>query len=247
MDSIKRHSIGQSILLHLLPGILITLGYFIIAPVAIQAGYPALLGLLIAFLVLGLPFQLGYILYQIKKAEREVALKDIIYRSRMPAWQFIGLVIGILVWGFITSGLLGIPELYLFQNLFSWLPDWFAILSVEQFTAFGRPELMTTFIFVILVNWLVGPIIEDIYFRGYLLPRLPQSNQWMPLVSTALFSLYHFWLPWAFISRLVTFYPITFFTWKRKNLYFNFAAHLSLNIVGGILLWLQILGKPIIH
>ena len=236
MKASKQHSIGQSVLLHLLPGVLITIGYFLIAPVVIRNGYPALLGLLISFLVLGLPFQAGFILYQLKNAEDGLTFKDILYRNRIPAWQFIALVFGVLVWGFLTSGLIGMPELFIYENLFSWLPDWFAILSVEQFTGFGRPELITTFIFVVFVNWFLGPIIEDIYFRGYLLPRLPQSNKWMPLISTVLFSLYHFWLPWAFISRLFAFYPITFITWKRQNLYFNIAAHLMLNIVGGMLL-----------
>lgn len=243
LETVKRHSIGQSLLLHLLPGILITIGYALIAPVLIRNGFPALLGLLLSFLVFGLPFQTGYIFYQIKKADEQFTLRDLVYRNPIPAWQFIVIVVGILILGFLTSGILALPELYIYQNFFSWLPDWFAILSVEQFASFGRQELLLTFVFVIIVNWSLGPIIEDIYFRGYLLPRLPQSNKWMPLVSTALFSLYHFWVPWAFLSRLVAFYPITHYAWKKQNLYLNFVAHLSLNIVGGILLWLQILGK----
>jgi membrane protease YdiL (CAAX protease family) len=242
MERSKQHSIGQSVLLHLLPGVLITIGYVLITPVLIQYGFPALMGLLIAFLALGLPFQVGFVLYQVRRSEGQLSLQEIIYRNPFPAWQFVALVIGILLWGFLTSGILGIPELYLAENFFSWLPDWFAILSVEQFSGFAKPALVTTFIFVVIVNWFLGPIIEDIYFRGYLLPRLPKNSKWMPMISTALFSLYHFWVPWAFLSRLIAFYPITFVTWKRQNLYFNFAAHLSLNIVGGLLLWIQILG-----
>ena len=61
METGKRHSIGHSLLLHLLPGILITIGYALIAPALIKNGFPALLGLLLSFLVLGLPFQTGYL------------------------------------------------------------------------------------------------------------------------------------------------------------------------------------------
>jgi hypothetical protein len=81
METIKRHSIGQSLLLHLLAGILITIGYALIAPVVIKNGFPALLGLLLSFLVLGLPFQAGYLFYQIKNTDEQLTLRNLVYRN----------------------------------------------------------------------------------------------------------------------------------------------------------------------
>lgn len=243
MNTVKQHSIFQSIVLHLVPGALITAAYFLIAPIAIDNGYPALLGLLFSFLLVGLPFELGFLFYQANKAHGNYSIKNLIsYRNPIPTWQYFAFTLGIIVWAFLSSGLIAPLELFFAESLFSWLPDWFAILSINAFAGFSKAALTTTFIFVIAVNWFFGPVIEDLYFRGYLLPRISQSGKWTPLISTALFSLYHFWQPWSFLSRLVAFYPITHVTWRKKNIYFNFVAHLALNIVGGLLLWLQILG-----
>jgi len=52
---------------------------------------------------------------------------------------------------------------------------------------------------------LVSPVVEELYFRGYLLPRLPVTG-WgaaVPL-SAALFSIQHYWQPynWLLIFAL---------------------------------------------
>lgn len=243
MNTVKQHSIIQSVGLHLLPGVVITAAYFLIAPLVIDKGYPALFGLLLSFLLVGLPFELGFLLYQAKKCQGNYSIKGLIsYRNSMPVWKYFAFTLGILVWAFLSSGLIGLLELFFAESLFAWLPDWFTILSVEEYAGFSRSALLTTFGFMVIVNWFLGPVIEDLYFRGYLLPRIYQAGKGAPLISTALFSLYHFWQPWGFLSRLLAFYPITYVTWKKKNIYFNFVAHLALNIVGGLLLWLQILG-----
>ena len=77
MNMNEKHSMPQSIGLHLLPGLLITAGYLLFTPSVIENGFPALLGLLISFLVFGLPVQLGYVIYQVKKGA--ATFKEIIY------------------------------------------------------------------------------------------------------------------------------------------------------------------------
>lgn len=54
------------------------------------------------------------------------------------------------------------------------------------------------------------PIIEELYFRSFLLPRFPISPCWAPLWSTILFSLYHFWAPWDIIGRMIALLPVVY-------------------------------------
>ncbi len=54
----------RMIALHLIPGALITAFYFLVAPLVIRAGYPPLAAILLAILVILIPFELGFLLYQ---------------------------------------------------------------------------------------------------------------------------------------------------------------------------------------
>ena len=40
---------------------------------------------------------------------------------------------------------------------------------------------------------------EELYFRGYLLPRLPVAGWSAIPVSAALFSMQHYWQPWNWL------------------------------------------------
>jgi uncharacterized protein len=42
----------------------------------------------------------------------------------------------------------------------------------------------------LVLNVFVGPITEELCFRGHLLPRMGQLGRWAPLVNVFLFSLY---------------------------------------------------------
>ena len=45
-------------------------------------------------------------------------------------------------------------------------------------------------------------MVEKMYFRGYLLPRISRLGAWAPLVNTVLFSPYHLFTPWLNVGRI---------------------------------------------
>ena len=47
-------------------------------------------------------------------------------------------------------------------------------------------------------------MVEELYFRGYLLPRISRLGAWAPLVNTVLFSLYHLFTPWLSVGRIAS-------------------------------------------
>lgn len=47
----------------------------------------------------------------------------------------------------------------------------------------------------------IGPFIEELYFRGFLLPRMAWMKKWALLVEAFLFALYHIWSPWQLVTR----------------------------------------------
>ena len=86
------------------------------------------------------------------------------------------------------------------------------------------------------------PITEELYFRSFLLPRLPASPRWTPIWNTVLFSLYHFWLPWDVIGRILALLPVVYVVQWKRNVYVSILVHCLLNLIGTIGLAALVMG-----
>jgi hypothetical protein len=99
---IEKHSMAKSIFLHLLPGVLVGLGYFLLAPIVKQHGFPTVMALIVSGIFILLPVELGFLLYQSKKKGDEFFGGIIKYRKPLKTGQYF-------LWTaviFILSGLL---------------------------------------------------------------------------------------------------------------------------------------------
>lgn len=236
MNSPNQHSLARLITLHLLPGALTTLFYVILAPGLELAGYPALVAILLAALLIAIPFELGYLLWEAKRKNGSFTLQGIVlFREPIPRWQYLVFPILLLLWGFIVSGLVFPVDTLIGQTLFSWLPDWFYFLSPKQLSSYSQSALRLTFVAGLVVNGFAAPIVEELYFRGYLLPRLARFGRWAPFLNVLLFSLYHFWTPWQNLSRILLLLPIVYVTWWKRNIYLAILTHCALNLIGWLL------------
>ena len=78
---------------------------------------------------------------------------------------------------------------------------------------------------------IVGPLVEELYVRGYLLPRMP--GNYAGLIHSFLFGLYHVWTPWMFITRTVAMLPLIYAV-KKKNIYIGIIVHVLINSIDAI-------------
>lgn len=239
----KQHSILRSTILHLLPGAVGTIVYINIAPILIKNGYPSLLGILVAAAVVILPIELGYLFYEARKVNNSFSLNGVVlYRETLPKWQYMVIPLGLVIWGFLVTGVTPLLDNILARAWFSWLPKWFFIFDMNQLQSYARSALLVTFWIGLIVNGLVLPFVEELYFRGYLLPRLDRFGKWAPLINLSLFSLYHFWTPWQVISRIILLPPWVYIAWHKRNIYLIIIAHCTANVLGWLLTWGLILG-----
>ncbi len=65
--SMDKHTLFKSIVLHLLPGILVGAGYYLLVPVAAKFGFPSAMALLATGVLILIPFEFGFLLYQKRK------------------------------------------------------------------------------------------------------------------------------------------------------------------------------------
>jgi membrane protease YdiL (CAAX protease family) len=116
--------------------------------------------------------------------------------------------------------------------MFAWLPDWFvAPVPMDRVSEYSASAWIVTLVAFGALNAIVGPVVEELYFRGFLLPRMSQFGRWAPFVNVVLFSLYHFWSPWQFLSRIAGVAPFAYAVWRTQNVWLGAAVHAALNTI----------------
>jgi membrane protease YdiL (CAAX protease family) len=237
---IPQQSLWQSIILHLLPGVLTTILFIIAAPTLNSLGYPSNFAFLLVGLFVLVPFELGFLFYQGKKRNGTLSLNGIVlYREPMPAWQYVLLAAILLLYGNFILVIVYPPiAQMLIKTLFFWLPDWFFLSLSFEYT---KSVLLMTALLGLAVNGFVAPITEELYLRGYLLPRISRFKAWAPLINGGLHSLYHFWMPWQVPGLILSLFPAAFAVWWKRNIYLGMIIHVIGNSLGSILTIVTIL------
>ena len=241
---LEQYSLGQSIILHLLPGAIATVVYVLTVPFFTGQGYPSITALYLPMILAVILVELGYLFYQRQRKNGSLSLDGIVnYRQHVPGWMYIVFPLLILIWGILVTGLVSPIDNLLLDRVFAWLPDWYTLRNVLDIkTMYSRQAILVTAVCALILNGLVGPIVEELYFRGHLLPRLSRFGRWAPLLNVALFSLYHWWTPWMFFSRLILLIPMVYIVKWKRNIYIGMIAHCLLNLIGTAVLFAQLLG-----
>jgi membrane protease YdiL (CAAX protease family) len=240
--SVEQHSIKLSAFLHLAPGVLILLFYVALAPIAMGLGYPPILAIMIGNVFILLFFELGDLLWQGRRRNGKWSLEGIVLnREPMSLRRYLLWVPLIVVFAFLVYTLASPLDLLLI-TLMSGLPNWFVLSDISQLAAYPRQSLVLTFWVVMAVNGVLAPIIEEMYFRGYLMPRLARFGRWTPVIHHLLFTIYHFWQPYLYGTIFFGVLPLTAAVWWKRNIKLGILTHMALNIIGGLLNFGQLLG-----
>ncbi len=231
VDKIEHHSIGKSLILHLLPGLSGGILYYATAQPIRNFGYPTIGALILAGILVLIPFEFGFLLYQAKKNNGKISLDEIVlYRQRIQIRQyFIWVPVIFVLSGLIMTFMKPVSD-YL-ATLFTWIPEGM-YLDMGLNGGYSKEVLIITYLFTFIFVVFIGPIVEELYFRGYLLPRMPPALKgWAPILHSGLFALYHTWTPWMFIARTVGVLPLIYVVQRKRNIYLGVIAHCLLNII----------------
>jgi membrane protease YdiL (CAAX protease family) len=245
LHEMEQHSPLRSILLHLLPGAIATGVFLFTVPLVNALGYPSITALYLPMILTVILVELGYLLVQGRKRNGRLSLEGTVnYREPVPGWYYLVFPILIVIWGVIVTAMVSPIDHLVLTRAFAWLPDWYALRNLLELPGmYSRQSLLVTAFFAILLNGIVGPVVEELYFRGHLLPRMSNLGRWASLVNVVLFSLYHFWSPWMFLSRVVLLIPMVYLVWWKRNIYIGIIAHCLLNLIGTVVLFAQLLAQ----
>lgn len=235
-QNLKQFNILEILLYHLLPGVPILLFAILFANPNWGAGLSIYMSLMLAILFGLIPVQLGILFYHAKKSKRSIKdlilFKDQKSLKKTLLWAIPCLIISFLIFGIVA------PKEHTIWTIFNWIPSWFR-LDLFSITAIPRSELGITLTLGVILNGVAGPFVEELYFRGFLLPRMEKLGKLAPFINVVLFSLYHLFTPWENITRILALTPYIYGVWKKQNIRIGMVVHLTLNtlsMVGMILL-----------
>ncbi len=234
-----QHSLPRSVFLHLMPGVALVSFVLLTAPTVESWGLPALFALLLGIGVVIAPLELGYLSIQ---AHRETGswspLAVVDYRTRLPLRRLIllGGALAALMLAFVVVHLLVLDRLI--SPLFAWMPSTlYQFAAIEEGTdplTGGAFAVMV--VAVLVLNGIVGPVTEELYFRGHLLPRIDRFGRLAPVLNTVLFTLYHLWTPWRWPQVLFGSLPANWLAWRERTVWLPMFTHVAVNLLFSLLL-----------
>ncbi|GHU54457.1 hypothetical protein FACS1894132_09120 [Clostridia bacterium] len=238
---IEKHSIPKTLFLHITPGLINFTAILLFLPLVQHFGLasPTAGYLMIPFAMVSV--QLGILLYTSKKKTKNYNIFNIMpYKNKSRTAEYLIFVVIIVAWGVLTARILEPFETNIRDSLFAFVPDNIALRNI-QLAQFSKNGLIFTAILGVIFNGIIAPISEELYFRGFLLPRINLPPIGAVILNAALFSLYHFFSPWNFFSRFILMVPIYYWVMKKSDIRFSLIAHIIGNLYSSVAILIMIL------
>ena len=223
---------SKQLVYHFYIGVIITLFYVMAAPWIIGQGFPGLATLLIAELLILVPIGLMHLAIKERQLGGSWKLNYTVFlRTQLPLKDF-------LLWSLMGIGLCFLVYVPLYplgislrEQVFHWLPEWY---FNPGFGSVNNQLLANVYLAGILIDGLIAPVVEELFFRGYLLPRMAYLKQWAPVVNGTLFGLYHFWQPHNVLAIVGVGIILSYVVWKKQNVWLGVIIHCTLNVLGAV-------------
>ena len=233
--------------MHLAPGAAILLLYVAAVPAARELGFHAEFAMYLSFFVAGILLPLAYLYCLGKRKNGSWSLRGVVlYRDSIPKRQYILVTAFILAFGFyaaaVSSWAAPLP-LHLKETVFSDLPRWFLNPYSRRDVSPGESAILLTLILRLAIDGIAHPIVEELYFRGYLLPRLSRYGAWSPVISALFFALFHLWQPQNIPVIFLTVLPWMYLVWWKRNVYLSILIHCLGNSLGASIELVEFLGR----
>ena len=225
--AVEPHSVGRCLFLHLAPGVANMAATLLgLATLWNPSLPPELFFGVFANLFVLIPLQLGYLYYLARKRHNPgwSLAGIVVYERRLPWSRYLIWVPAILV----PTGIVFVA----LEPITDWLETLVGASIFAKYRMTGVSELAGIVLLAhIVLSGVLVPITEELYFRGYLLPRMPsQFGRLRPAAHSLLFSTYHFDTPWMIPVRTLGLLPLIYITLHTHSVRPAMAAHCLVNL-----------------
>lgn len=233
----RKQSYIESIFLHIMPGILLTAFTYVMTYIFRAKVISSFLFLEIGSIVILLPWVL-LILNKYKKVENANSIKElIIYHNKSKWYEYIIYCFVTLLLAVIVLMIFGKTiHLFIKESVFFWLPKWLDISDIfANSKSYSKNMILTVWFFGIITTGITAPILEEIYFRGFLLPRIRGNEIVVIIIGSVLFGFYNCWNLWMLPGRIIIVALLICIVLKKRNIIIALYAHCLLNLIGDTL------------
>jgi signal transduction histidine kinase/membrane protease YdiL (CAAX protease family) len=223
----------KTVAAHLAPGMVAFCGALALAPPMARLGLPPTFALTVSCAVLLAPIELGLLLRAAYRATGRRSLSALpavlAYRQRLGRWVWstpalfaVALIVAI---GWAPVGD------HFAQSLQGVYPPW---LLPGYNPSSGRPTtvMVAVLLVTLLLDGVIVPTVEELYFRAYLLPRLPVSGWRAVPISAALFAAQHYWQPFNWPLIFVLQVILTALVIRTRSIRLGIVMHVVTNCFG---------------
>ena len=219
---------------HLIPGAIFSALLVLLSRVFIEHGLTAYLAELLLIPACLLPMLVGTMVLSAQRFGLGLSIRHAIgYRAPGTIADYIGWPLLL----FSCWALASLAVVPLSSHLEAWCLTWFPAqlgshAMISGVASSPPVQRRVTLVLAIILSGLLAPLIEEAYFRGFLLPRMKHLGWLAPVLSALLFGVYHFFAPWGLPVIFVAFLPIAFVVQARLNFRIGVVVHAMFNLVG---------------
>ena len=221
-------------MLHLVPGVIFAVLFFFLSRIFIQHGLTGYLALIMAIPFCLVPIEVGVMLLLSMRITGKRSLSAVIgYRQKGTVVEYVVFpLLLFLCWGVLSITISPFLQ-YLEVHLSVFLPAWISQEALINALISRSPtQRSITLLLAILLSGFVAPIVEELYFRGFLLPRMEHWEWAAPVVNSFLFAVYHFYFPGNVLGIFLAFLPISYVVMIKKNWKIGAITHMMFNLWG---------------
>ena len=224
-----------AVVLHLVPGALLLVTVLVLAPPLVERGVPYELIHIAAGLLTIVPFMFGAMLLYGRRKHGRLTLRGVVlFRRPMPLWQYAALYVPMLAFAFAALFATAPVSSFLAGRVFSWLPP-YLLPSWEPLVVPTGSLVLLALLAKLAFDGLAFPILEEVYFRGFLLPRMGYLGVFAPAANALLFTVWHLWQPYNWPLIFVLVLLNAYVAWWKRNIYIAMLLHCSANTIGATL------------
>ena len=185
----------QTLLMNLGPAAIAFAAVLALAPLMARLGLPRIFSFTVAEALVLTPIELGLLLRAAHRATGRWSLRALpaVIAYRRPLTRRVILLIPVML-------LLALAVAIAYQTMvgnplgggFTGIYPHWLIAGDNAPAGFSQAVLVTTLLATLAIDGVINPMVEELYFRGYLLPRLPVAGWRAIPLSAALFSIQHY-------------------------------------------------------
>lgn len=241
-SEIPQLSLSRAFLLQLLPGVFSSTGFLILAYSFRDTGASALFFLALAVVVLEVPVSFWLMARELKREGQAGQWHAAFpWRKRLKLSRYLLIGLPLIVMSIAAMGIFSTQVGPVLRAAwFSWVPAW-AIMAPGGNPLGSVP--LGLFMSVVLAMIFIGGTVQELYARGFLLPRIAHKGAIAPLIGAVYFAVMHLIAPWDWPAFLIIALLWSYTVWWTRSVWIGVFAHVGMLLLNGVMTFLMATGN----